>query len=220
MHTTPSRPYVDDAKDLPFVLDTADARDLDEEFSFFVSRAVKDLSTPTVIETSSVNFEVLVPKSLRACPMWTVWLPDSFAHQVAEFANSAPRVWELTSVDLLKRRATVEWESSTHCVCVDALNVASSIGWAMLNDSRVVVAFVTPSRMALCTLRVDEDLMLDLQLRGTRCDYNYRPVREHSPEELSAAAARSVILGNEPLEHDFGKIPVHPIGKRYLYCQP
>lgn len=212
--------YIDDAKELPFVVDTADARDLDEAFSFFVSRAMKNFSEPTVIETSAANFEVRVPKSLCACPMWAVWLPDTFARQVDEFAHFLPRVWELTSIDLLKRRTTLEWESSTHCVCVDLLNVTASLGWASDNDSRIVVAFVTPSRTALCTLRVDEELMLDLQIRGARCDYNYRPVREYTEEELSAAAACSVIIGNEPTEHDFGKVPVHPIGKRYQYCQP
>ena len=48
--------------------------------------------------------------------------------------------------------------------------------------------------------------------RGHACGY--------TEEELSAAAACSVVIGNEPPEHDFGKVPVHPVGKRYQYCQP
>jgi len=220
MHDTIISRLIDEESALPFIVDTSDAMELDQDFAFLVCKAQKAFDAPVVIETSAANFEVLVPQSLQSCPMWVCWLPESFSEEIGEFTTfKTPRVWDITSVDLLKRRVTIEWESIAHCISINAVNVEASLNWAYSNGGQIVVAFVTPSRMAVTTMRVDEDLMLDLLIRGQHCDHNYRPQREHSKEELEAAAARSVIEGNEPARHTFGPALVHPVGKRYLYCQ-
>lgn len=205
---------------LPWVFDTADAASLDEDFADLLALATKYLHEPTVIETSAGNFPVATPRALHAAPMWVLWLPDELAGDVAAFAEQAPSIWELSSVDLMKRRATFEWKTSTHRLCVNILNVTQSLAWAHENASSIVVAFMTPSRTAIAELPVDEDLMLDAFLRGTRCDYNYRPLREFSEEELDEAATRSVLCGNEPRVDEDGLTIVHPLGVRYRYDQP
>lgn len=133
---------------LPFVVDTPDAMELDQDFAFLVYKAEKAFDAPTIIETSAANFEVLVPKSLQSCPMWVCWLPDAVSAEVGEFTSfESPRVWDITSVDLLKRRVTLEWESIAHCISINAVNVEASLNWAYSNGGRIVVAFVTRSRM-------------------------------------------------------------------------
>lgn len=209
-----------DLRSMPFVVDTSDIIDLDDEFALMVLKAQKELDGPTVIETSAYNFDVLVPKSLQRSPMWVLWLPDEFASDLEAMAAIQAGVWELTSVDLLKRRATIEWVTPSHRICVNVVNVDASLSWAYLNDLHIIVAFVTPSRTALFALPVDADFLMELSLRGARCDDNYRPVREFSAEELEAAGTRSVLCGNEPRLDDQGLQIVHALGKRYLYDQP
>lgn len=209
-----------DLRSMPFVVDTSDVTDLDDEFARMVLNANKGLNGPTIIETSACSFDVLVPNSLQRSPMWLLWLPEEFAGDVDLLGRMQLGVWELTSVDLLKRRATIEWATPTHRICVNVVNVEASLNWAYCNDAPIVVAFVTPSCTALCAFPVDADLMMDLSLRGARCDYNYRAVREYSDEELTEAMTRAVLCGNEPLFDDQGLKIVHPVGKRCLYDQP
>jgi hypothetical protein len=220
MPAAPSTQLDIDLSAMPFVVDTSDITDLDDEFALMLLKAQKELDSPTVIETSACNFDVLVPQSLQRSPMWVLWLPEELAGDVEHLAGMPPHVWELTSVDLMKRRATIEWATSTHRICVNVVNVDASLSWAYTNDAPIVIAFVTPSRTALRALPVDADFIMDLSLRGARCDYNYRVLREYSAEELEAAITRSVFCGNEPLFDDQGLKIVHPLGKRYLYDQP
>lgn len=220
MNSAPATRLDIDLRSLPFVVDTSDVVDLDEEFSLLVLKAQSDLDGPTVIETSARNFDVMVPKALQRSPMWVLWLPEKFSAGLEDLAAKTPSVWELSSVDLLKRRATIEWANTTHRICVDVLSVDASLSWAASNDAHIVIALVTASRTALCALRVDEEFILDLQLRGTRCDYNYRPVREFDEEELAVALTRSVLMGNEPTVDEDGLQLVHMVGRHYMYDQP
>jgi hypothetical protein len=90
-----------------------------------------------------------------------------------------------------------------------------SLNKAYRDGGRVLVAFVAPTRMAVTTFEVDEGFMTDLQVRGLRSDENYLAVCEYTEEELATALTASVLLGNARQDHDFGKTPVYPIGKRY-----
>ena len=64
---------------------------------------------------------------------------------------------------------------------------------------------MTSNQIALRSLRVDEEFVMDLQLRGTRCDGNYRPGREYHHRELAQAQKKSVLLGNTQRSDENGR---------------
>jgi hypothetical protein len=62
----------------------------------------------------------------------------------------------------------------------------------------IIVAFLTPSQISFRALRIDEDVITDLQIRGMRSDWNYRSVREYSRREFAKAKKSAVLYGNVP----------------------
>lgn len=206
---------------LPFAADTSDIIDLDEEFAHLIRWGKAVSKRPCLIETSACNFDVMVPTLLQAMPMWVLLLPEELSGDVEHLARLDPIVSELSSVDLLKRRATIEWATKTHRVCVDTFDVLSSLSWALRTDAYVVIAFVTPTRTAVRALRVDKEFVLTAWWRGDSCDAEYLPELEFSAAELQQALVRSVVLSDEHLiEDDGARKLVYLAGKQHLYDQP
>ncbi len=203
-----------DINALNFPVDAREVADLDEDFAEMLALAKTSLSRPALIETSASHFQVLIPASLRHCPMWVVWLGKEFADELTSICHTEPVIWEKTSIDLQRRSSTLEWQSREHTFCARADRLCDSVNNQYPFGS-IVIAFMTSNQIALRSLRVDEEFVMDLQLRGTRCDGNYRPGREYHHRELAQAQKQSVLLGNTPRSDENGRKIVMLDSKRF-----
>ncbi len=97
-----------DINALNFPVDAREVADLDEDFAEMLALAKTSLSRPALIETSASHFQVLIPASLRHCPMWVVWLGKEFADELTSICHTEPVIWEKTSIDLQRRSSTLE----------------------------------------------------------------------------------------------------------------
>jgi len=200
----------------PFVVDTQDIRDLDDEFDYCLAGAERKLGETTIFETKASYFEILIPKQFKNAPMWIIRLPDEFSENVEALACQEPWQWEFTSVDLQTKIVTVEWHTATHRIIANLSLLSQSIGNAHRSEP-IVVAIVTPSRTAFSTFTVDDDFIIDF---GSR-HQNYRRYyasEEYSTEEIELARTRAVLMGGQPIIDEDGLHVIQLDSRRYIYC--
>ena len=130
--------------------------------------------------------------------MWIVTLPEEFSSEVEALACQFPTSWTLTSPDLQRQCATLEWHTVSHRIVADANNL-----WN-LGSEPTVVAIVTPSRTAISTLTFDEPFLQDVFYRRYVCGHEYHAEDHYNKEELDAAMTRSVLLGSQPMVDEDG----------------
>lgn len=188
---------------LPFAANTSDLAVLDDALAEVVVVADAVFDGPAVVETRAGTLGAIVPPSMHDNPMWVIVLPDEFSGHVDALMALEPEVRNQTSVDLQMRRTTLEWRLSAHCITLypEPLRAIH----AACPNGTIVLAFVTKARTAVRTLRVDDELMCDLQGQGINAGCNYRPSRFHTSQELADARVRAVLMGNEPKFDEDGR---------------
>lgn len=169
---------------------------LDPNFGMFVSTAASQLDGPSIIESVANEFSSLIPAEYLHLPLLCIYLDDEHADQFNEVKNVEPEQGCIDTVDMMQRRSTLHWETRTHNfhACTWQIHATLNLGgeWGEL-----VLAVMSPQRVALRTLKVGDDFLLPIQAQEARSGINYRPYREHNDDALEAALLESVLLGNE-----------------------
>jgi hypothetical protein len=169
----------------------------DNAFHDFAWAANHELHVPTLVEMHARCLPQLVPQWAHDFPLWVIWLPHQFAYEIEAISLRLPKAGSISSTDLLKRRLTLEWTSSENAFFANAKCYDASISHAQSAGCLVQVV-MSANKLSLQVFGGIDDLLIDLQTIGTNCGLNYRPIREHTQEELAAALHASVILGNTP----------------------
>lgn len=188
---------------LPFSANTSDLISLDDSLAELVEVADSVFNGPAVVESRAGTLGALVPAHLHSNPLWVVVLPNEFSGHVDALIALEPEVRNQTSVDLQMRRTTMEWRLPAHCITLypEPLRAIH----AAYPNGTIVLAFVTKARTTVRTLRVDDELMCDLQGQGINTGCNYRPSSFHTSQELADARVRAVLLGNAPKFDEDGR---------------
>ena len=197
----------------PRCLRTQELAAADENFRELLLSIQRNIRGPALVETSARHYAV-VPPALAGSDMWVLWMGREHRERIPAIRATEPVVGTRTANDLLSRRLTLDWAIAGFKYSVNAATVAPSLNRAY-PDGVIVVAFLSDSHLALKALRVGDELMLDLQTTGARCDANYRPVREHEPEALDRALEMSASAGLEPECDSEGRRIVQLSGYEY-----
>lgn len=174
-----------DLKSLPWHASTKDVCALDDGFYAFVKSISKKAVLPALVVTRAKHFATLVPTSLQHCPAWVIWLSNDFSEEIVSLAHQEPTVHNRKSKDLLDRDPILVWGAQGWGFTAFASPLLESIN-AQKDGGHIVVIFATPTQVAVRALNIGFEFLQDLSIERTRC-MNYRPVSEHTAEELRAA---------------------------------
>lgn len=183
-----------------FEASCSQAAALDPNFGEFAAAAVDLLHGPSIIETAADEFYRLMPEMYWHLPLVWVYLDDEHDDQFDAVKGAEPYVSCLESVDLMKRRSTLHWDTPTHSFHAATTRLRRTLGLGQ-GWGRLVLGVMTPERVALRCFTVESDLMAAIQTQEARSGINYRQRTQHSSDAIDAALKKSVFLGNQP-KHD------------------
>lgn len=174
-----------------YEISTEDAGWLDPDFPALLEGAREISSRPSLIETTGGALPVLVPGNFHHHPLWVIRLPEEFAADAPLLRKSKPSPVNISSIDLLQNKTYLVWPGHSCHLLFEATGVDWSIAKAT-QTLRLVVIFVTPSRLLLSTFRMDDEFMTQLWACSMCAGSNYSPHNVFSDEELAAAKARAL----------------------------
>lgn len=174
-----------------YEISTEDACWLEEDFQALLASAQNHHPQPSLIQTPGEMFPVLIPANIRHLPLWVVRLPEEHTMELAHFGKSMPKPLNHSSVDLLHNKTFLTWPGKSCHLLFEANDVNSTLNGAACMG-RLVVLFVTPSRLMLTTYRISDDYMMNLSMYGMCTGSNYSPYRVFSDDVLDAARVRAL----------------------------
>ncbi|WP_348683011.1 hypothetical protein [Acidovorax soli] len=168
----------------------------------WASRCVR---VPSAVLTRSGELDVLNQHLGPLVPTVVIYTPRCLARHAVALGCTEPSVWNEHSHDLRSAGTHLSWLAGPYDLVLpedvvhDFINEQYSYRPALelangemqpecIHQGHIAFVFVTPNRTAIQLLSMDEDLIGVLQCAGMSAGCNYRPVREHTEEELTEAA--------------------------------
>lgn len=192
-----------DLASLNFSIARADLAFFDEELERFVEQATEAELPPSIFELAGCAFPDIIPVGLHEAPLWLVWLGKSTDSEIDDLARTPLTAVMQMSVDLMKCREMVAWNTGTHSLRVSARSLRHSLNASL--DTEVLVLFATPDRVVSRPTWVSVELIDDLYDMSSVCGVAYLPLKAYTRAERTAARMRSVVLGNDPKVDDEGR---------------
>lgn len=190
---------------VPLLLATQEARKADPELDALLSQIARENTPPCIIQTRAKYFPNLVPSRFNTSPVWILWLPDELSDEIG-LHQGFPAACEAESRDLRECAVAFDWPMRNKTVRAMEHGVVPSLIEAGIWPDRravpLVIVLLTPSRLSLDAVWLDELTVTDLQIRGLRCG---DILQRYSDMELEEAAKEAALHGNTRDTDDAGR---------------